>query len=285
MTSIAAFLFVASPALAAPCAAPSTAAEVAASFTEAEAKFTDLDVDGFNLASDRAFTALPCMSDAMTRGLAAQVHRFKGLRAMIDRDPALARQAFAASRTLEPGYSFPPSLVAEDNPIRTEYGALDPAAGTLDNVPEPAEGALTFDGRDTGNRRPVTYPTVVQYTDASGKVLHTAYLMPGAQMIDYPVRTLPTASVTDPVAPEKPKRGVNIPLLGGAGMLAIASGAMWAVAGSSYGRYWDETDPITDPAELKSLRGTTNAMMIGALGAAGGAVGLGVGSVVVSGRW
>ena len=242
-------------------------------------------MDGFNVASDRAFAALPCISDAMTRPLAAQVHRFKGLRAMIDRDPALARQAFAASRTLEPGYMFPTSLVAEDNPIRTEYAALDPAAGTLDNIPEPAVGALTFDGRDTGNRRPVTYPTIAQYSDASGAVVRTAYLMPGAQMIEYPARTLPVASVIDPVVPEKPKRGINVPLLGGAGVLAIASGAMWVVAGTSYGRYWDTTDPITDADQLASLRGTTNAMMIGALGAAGGAVGLGVGSVVVSARW
>ncbi len=280
-----ALLFLVATSLAAPCAAPSTSADVSASLTEAEAKFAELDVDGFNAASDRAFAALPCVSDKMTRALAAQVHRFKGLRAMIDRDPSLARQAFAASRTLEPGYSFPATLVAEDNPIRTEYAALDPAAGTLDNVPEPAEGALTFDGRDTGNRRPVTYPTVVQYVDAAGVVVHTAYLMPGQQMIDYPARTLPAVSAVDPLPPEKPKRGLNVPLLGGAGVLAIASGVMWGVAGSSYGRYWDEADPITDPAELKSLRGTTNAMMIGALGAAGGAVGLGVGSVVVSARW
>jgi hypothetical protein len=277
--------FVAS-AVAAPCTAPSTTTEVAAAFDEAEAKFTDLDVDGFIAATDRAFAALPCVSDKVTRSVAAEVHRFKGLRGMIDRDPTMARQAFAASRSLEPGYTFPASLVAEDNPIRTEFSALDPAAGTLDAVPEPAEGALSFDGRDTGNRRPVTYPTIAQYTDAAGAVIQTAYLMPGAQMIEYPVRTLPVTNVIpdEPVAPVKGK-GINIPLLGGAGALAIASGAMWTVAGMSHARYWDTEDPITDVDELASVRGTTNAMMIGALGAAGGAVGLGVGSVVVSARW
>lgn len=270
-----------SPAHAA-CPAPTTAADVLTPLADAAAKFGAMEVDGFLSDTDQAFAALPCLSEKADRALAAEVHRMRGLRAMVDRDPDLARRAFAAARAIEPGYGFPVSVVPEDNLIRAEYSALNATTGALAPVPEPGGGALSFDGRDTGNRRPTEFPTLVQYVDADGKVVTTAYLLPGAGMIDYPLKSAaPDPLPIEPPKVAKDKGGVNVPMLGGAGVFAVAAGGMWAASAIGHNTF----EEATTVEDLDRGRAMANNMGYGAVASGIIAAGLGTGAFVVSARW
>lgn len=267
------------------CAAPTSTADVETSLAEAEAKFTNLDMDGFRRAVDQAFVALPCVREPVPRHLAASLHRWRGLRAYVDRDPDTSTRAFAAARSIEPSWTFPESLVPPGNPVLTDYAAIDPATGRLEPVPAPNDGTLYFDGR-AGVERPASFPTVFQRLDGAGAVVTTRYLMPGDALPAYPPRPAGVAAA-DPAplpeqAPTAERHPLRVPFVVGATAGVLGSGACYVLARRSSASYYGRDPVITDPDTLAGLRSRTNTLTVAAAVAGAAGVGLGVGAVFVA---
>lgn len=259
---------------AAECPERHSSADLMAALDSAESAYTKLEVDQFKAGTDRARTLLPCISEPLIKPHIARLHRFEGLRGFVDRDPALSVSAFAAARSIEPGYTFPEALVPLGNPIREEYTAADLSTGTFDTVPQPAEGALRING-DITTERPTGWPAVVQLIDASGAVTETAYVRPDDPLPRYKPGELP-----------KPKgSGPNVPLLGGAGAAAIGAVVFAALGAGARGRYNDAfDDPSATIDDVDGLRSSANTMTTVGLAFGVGAAGLGAGAVLTGGR-
>lgn len=142
------------------------------------------DEDAVRRATDSVRAAIPCLGEPLTPAVAARIHRAMGLRAWLDRkDPGTvpARLWFAAARNVEPDYSFPPDLVAPEDPERREYIAVPVGDGRTTEVKSTKETSAHFDGIRT-SRRPEEWPTLYQLLDANERLLTTAYLMPGEEI-------------------------------------------------------------------------------------------------------
>ena len=243
--------------------------DLTAAIAKAEGTFSDLDIPAFRAATDELRSVMPCLRDPVTRSVAAEVHRFLGLRAFGDRDPD-TRLYFAAARSIEPYYEFPASLIPPGNPVRAVYADLETGQGLGRDVPEPAEGYLQFDGRTT-LKRPVTWPTLMQRFDEAGQVVFSAYLAPDDPTPVYPVNEETPVEV--PPTPSGPP-ALRLPLLVGTATAALTTGVLYGMAGSAEARF---KDPNTPDASLVRLERTANTLVIvsGVTGAA--TVGLGIG--------
>ena len=250
---------------------PTTTADIRSALEQAQSKFSALDVDGFKGATAQAHDDLPCLTDKFTRNLAAEYHRFAGLRSFVEKDPVNSTLSFAAARTIEPAYRFPESFVPPGNPVLSEYEAIDLEAGEFETVGEPKEGRIEFDGREA-LERPMSWPTLVQLFNDDGSVRFTGYLAPGD--------TLPAYDAKPLVDPDG-GGGPNIALLGGGAGGLLLSGVFYGVASSAHTKY---TSDATAYDELDSLRGTINSMQTASIAA--GVVGLGLagGSFVLGAR-
>jgi len=256
---------------AADCPEPATTVTLAATIDEAEASYTDLDLDTFDasLASLRA--QVPCLQELVPTPLVASLHRTEGLKAFLDGAPDSSQRAFAAARTLEPAYRFPRSMVPEGNPLLEDYEAMDPAEQVMAAVPAPAEGSLRLDGR-VSSERSTTYPVLFQRVDQAGAVVASAYLWPSMPLPNYELA---------PEGGEGPSPGVKaarVGLFAGAGAALLTSGIMYGMASAAHRRF---DDPSTPYAELDAARRTTNTLAAGSGVAAAVAVGAGVGGVLV----
>ena len=247
------------------CPAPVSTDDIQSALSKAEMAYGDLDVDAFDAATDEAVAMVPCISEPMTRQLAASLHRFVGLRKFVSRDLDHARESFAAARVIEPGYKFPTTFVPEGNPVLKEYAALDPASEVAVEVPTPKGGYLLFDG-SIGTARPTTFPVIVQVMNGDGTVAATDYVEPGEAMPVY------EAGAADLPGSDHPLRA---PLAAGAGGLALLSGAFYALSWSAHGN-WNAAD---DVASLDKFKHQSNNLFLGSVGAGAAAVGLGVGAV------
>ena len=144
------------------------------------------DKDGYLERMDAAEAALPCLTEPVTAGLAASVHRGMGLQAFLVRDQQAAELSFAAARSLQPAYSFPSTLVPAHHPVLEMYLALDPASGSQVVLVPPSRGQLLLDGHH-GGERSSAFPQIVQYLSGQGEVVWTAYVQPDQAPPDYPV--------------------------------------------------------------------------------------------------
>src|SRR5688500_15029340 len=104
------------PLAAAQCDGPTSTADLEAALLDARRSLERLDGTAFGAATDRIDAVLPCLGEPMSRHLAAEVHRTKGIRAVTERSPDASRY-FAAARTIEPAYKFPSTLIPEGNPV------------------------------------------------------------------------------------------------------------------------------------------------------------------------
>lgn len=249
------------------CPAPVGTDAVQGALDTAELAFANLDVTAFDGATDAALGLLPCVSEPMSRQLAASVHRFVGLRRFVDRDLDAARSSFAAARSIEPGFAFASSFVPDDNPVRVEYAAIDPATGAGAEAPPVDGGYLLFDG-SIGTTRPTSFPTIVQVMNGDGTVSQTAYLSPG--------QALPTYAIGTPDLPG-PDHPLRAPLLASGGGALVLAGALYGLAWVSRSNYDDPA--IETEAQLDALRAQTNALTITSFVAGGVALGLGVSGV------
>jgi len=250
---------------AADCPDPRSTSDLRASLERAQATFAELDVAGFADAVSRAERDLPCVNDTVSRSLAAEYHRFVGLKAFVDQDPATSTLSFAAARAIEPAYRFPESFIPPGNPIIEEYDAVDISAGAHTAVAAPVSGTLRFDGREE-LQRPDAWPTVVQLVSDTGAVTWTAYVRQGQPLPAYDARALPKAP---PSGGESARGGgPNVALLGGgAGSLAL-SAVFVGLAAGAHARFADETTPYdqVDHYARKANTMSTTGAVVGVLG-------------------
>ncbi len=272
-------------ALAAECPRTLSTAELDGLLADARRNLERLDTRGFVETTDAVDRALPCLGEPITRHLAAEIHRTKGIRAVSERDPNAPR-IFAAARSIEPAYKFPSTLIPEGNPVRIEYASFDLASGNVERLSSPAEGTLMLDGA-ASTWRPIEWPTVAQYLRADGAIAWTAYVTPGTPMPPYPAGSpVAAAEVQVPalhaaqeiVEPAPQKRSPKVPLAIAAGTSALLTGVSWAFAANAESQF---DDPNTPDAELDSLQSRANTLTIvgGFTGAA--AIGFGIGFVAV----
>jgi len=261
-----------SSAMAADCPQTRTTADLRASLEKAQSSFSDLDVAGFAAAVDNAKVELPCLTDTLPRSLAAEFHRFVGLRAFVDQDPVTSTTSFAAARSIEPAYRFPESFIPAGNPVMQDYDAIDISVGTFTDIAQPNAGSLRFDGREA-LQRPDGWPTTVQLVSDEGSVTWTAYLQPGEILPTYDARALPK---------NKPEgSGPNMAMLGGGAGSLVLSGVFVGLAAGARSNFADVTTPYENVDDLARKANTmsTASVITGVLG-----LGLSGTAFVVKGR-
>lgn len=273
-------------------ACPATSADLTSSLEAAEAAFGDMDTAGFLTATNRATAEANCLTESVPRSLIARLHRVEGLRAFVDKDADRAARAFASARAIEPAYTFPEALVPAEHPVRTQYTAVDPAAGGVTTAATPTSGYLTFDGRNTISR-PTERPSLAQLVADDGAVSQSRYLWPEDTLFTYPGSASVAASTggtsggatstgsSASTATKAERKGPNVPLAIAGGAALLASGATFLVANGAHSAYY--ADDVA-PGDLEGLRSKTNTFVIVSAGTGVAAVGLGIGAVV-AGHW
>jgi len=250
----------------------------------AEEAFSDLDVDGFRMATDSATARLPCVRQELSRSLSARFHRFVGLRAFVDREQAKAVSAFAAARTIEPDYEFPETFIPSGNPVMNTYLALDVAMDEWEMFTAPSSGSIHLDGR-VATRRSTRFPMVYQYFDAGGAVQDSAYVLPDQRLPAYPGSGAALLETTESVAtiaePEAPGDGPHTGLLIGAGAGSVAAVVLYGVAASQLKTY---RDVDTEESELQPLRKSINSKVVASMTIATLSAGAGASAFLVA-RW
>lgn len=240
--------------------------------------YGQLDRNGFEASMRDAKAIVGCLEQVIARPTAAELHRATALSAFLARDEDLAKQRFAAARTIESEYSFPDTLVPVGNPIHDLYKAFDPASSPIETLPPPAEGSLRLNG-SVGTERPTLLPVVFQRLDGSGAVVDSTLLSAGAPPPPYePGKTNPDGSA-------KKKKSPMVPLLIAAGVLgagAIGSQIGAQVSGNSYKDHMragpSGAGDFVGVADRK--RGTTNALTLTSAGLGVAAVGTGAVAVI-----
>jgi hypothetical protein len=259
-------------------ACPSTSADAFLVLERAEAAFQTLDLPAFRTETDAIAATVGCLREQLPRDLIARVHRVEGLRAFVDGDQTRAAGAFAAARAIEPSYRFPETLVPADHPVQVQYLATDPGLVPRAPMLPPVDGRLEIDGRaETG--LPEDRPAVVQWIRADGSVPNSVYHWAGGPVFPYPTAPLPVVGLPAPAAERV--RHTSRPLSIAAGALVATASGLFAGAAVSRGQYF--ADDAT-PAELEDLRGQTNGLFWGSVGAGAAGLGLGVAAVAVH-RW
>ncbi|MEQ1505666.1 MAG: hypothetical protein ABMB14_25760 [Myxococcota bacterium] len=271
------------------CPRGTSSAELVALIEGARSAYGNLDMVGFHAAMVTLDGAVPCLTDEVTAHLAAEVHRYQGLRGFLDRNPTSARTAFAAARALEPNFKFPESLVPAGNPVLVEYVAIDPDAGVRLSVADPVDGRILFDGRPIAER-PRDFPTLVQLVDGDGQVSSTGYLWPGDPLPSYAPRER-TAAIPVPAPattrnltavpgprPVPAWAGPNKGLLTVAAVGAVTAGALYGGAFVVHGQY-DRPEASYDT--LDGLRTTNNTLVLGSAAALVATLGFGTTAFLV----
>lgn len=269
---------------------------------KAEAAYADLDVDSFEGAMATGREQLPCLDGRLPTAISAYVHRMEGLRRYTNREPDLAREAWATARELEPLYSFPTSLIPAKHVIRDAYTAASPLPGVATPVPAPPAGSMLFDGTP-GTARPPGRATIFQVLAADGKAVSSAYLFtadatpahatPAATTVatkgataPLPVATNAKPAEAEPakVRPAKGERSLVRPvLLSTAAAAAVAGGSFYALSFVPR-RQFDEGNPSDTLEDLERYQSQARNRTFAAAGFGTVAAGLVVGGVLV-GSW
>lgn len=275
---------------AAPCTAPTNTGDVALSLKAAEAAFSDLDGVRFLTETERALDSLPCVTDPVSRSLAARLHRTLGFKAFLQDDLAAAALAFSAARAAQPAYVLSMVQIPPAHPVRILYESQTTELGPTQILPSPAGASLLVDGRETQERL-TGVAAVVQVVSDAGAVSLTALVPVGGSVPQYAIEVPAPAQVaaaTKPesvqVAPaatpasepaESPTAGRG-PVIGAAGA-AILAGVVYGVAYAGKQQWYPAS---ATQAEADTRRWTVNGLVIGSGVLAATAVGLGATVVV-----
>lgn len=259
-------------------ACPAEPTSISEALARAEADFRDMDASAFRAGTDEILASTACLSGHVDATLAAQLHRVLGLRAFLDGREEAARLDFAAARTADPQYSFPETLLPRNHPIRAIYEAASTVPAAADPVLPPAQGHLEFDGQETLSRSRA-WPTLAVLLDPSGAASQSAYLNPADPLFSYAVSA--GALAVNTTGPSPRRHGASLPLIVGAGVGALAAGALYGAAAVSHASFFD---PATPDAEIPGLQTRTNTLFYSSVGTGVLAVGAGVGAFVM-GRW
>lgn len=266
-------------ALAAPCPIPATALDLGAGLSAADAAYAAMDAEGFAARRDEARAALDCLAEPLTPMDVAAVHRLEALDGYLARDEVRTFSAYRAALAAQPAYRLPSAIAPAGNRLATLYEQAK-AAGPPQRVAVamPPDTQLFVDGVRAGDR-PTDRPAVVQLVGADGRILDTAWLGVEAPLPDWssfaPSPPAEEASAPLPAAPVAPARhGPSLPLLGGAGLSALAAGGLYGWALASRGEYDDLAQAHTTE-ELGIVRDRTNALVYASAGAGVAFAGLG----------
>ena len=225
------------------CDRPADTSELQAVMERAEEAYGSLDLAGFTAATDELEVVLGCLSDPITRPVAAHLHRMHGLRAFVDQESEDAKLAFAAARALQPSYRFPETFIPTGNPVLVVYDAVPLTMGTAQTVSSPGSDAYWgFDGRTT-DQRPVNWPTVVQRFDGSGGVAETAYLWPDDALPvpeSVPPPVAPPLPTPDPVSTPAPEAGGSTVLVSSAAATAVVAAVVYGTAWRAHQNFYGE---------------------------------------------
>ena len=258
------------------CIIPAYSTDLLDAVDDAEDTFRSLDIAAFLEATGRLEALLPCLADPVPRQVAAQVHRYLGIRAYGERNLQDAEVRLMAGRALEPEYTFPDALMPQGHPVREFYAALEVDESLYAFAPPPASGYLQFDGQ-TSNQRPTDWATVVQRFDGTGKIVETVYLLPGQPLPTYPVQVGAYPAVFPLPEPEPDPGGPPTSLLVATGVTALSTGILYGLAGHAHGQF---QDPDTPDARLDGLAGRANALSVASAITGTATLGFGVGIVL-----
>lgn len=181
-------LLILTPARADEALCPAATVDVENDLVAAEEAYASLDEEGFFAALARAETRMGCVNSVVTPGLSAHMHRLEGLAAFARRDPELARADFAAARRADESYTFPTRLIPPNHELRKLYSSFDLGDVTTVRVAPPASGTIYFDGQ-ASTTRPTNVPTIAQVVSPTGAPTQSAWLAPGAPMVNYEPRS------------------------------------------------------------------------------------------------
>lgn len=244
----------------------------------AEARFGVRDKAGVLQSAQEAHSIVPCLNEEVTTFTSARFHRVQGLSAFLEKQPDTARLWFAASRTVQPTYLLPSSLVPEGHPLHQLYTT---AAAPVDaeRIAAPAEGEIRFDGQ-TSLDRPLQRPTLYQYINGGGQVEISQVLKPGSAI------TLPTPAVaTVETAPTTTRKlSLRTGLLAGSGAALVGAGVLYAAALNARTQYQATPVVAANRGELEQLYQSNRTLATTSGICAGTALSLGIGAVLV-GRW
>jgi len=248
------------------------AVDLDALLEQAEGSFESADLPGFEKAVAQVDKAIPCLSEPVSVGRAARVHRVMGLGQFTAQVPEAAAQAFAAARKADPTYDWPEILVPPGNPVLAVYTSQDLRKATWEPFPRLGSASWIVDGRGT-SRRPTSWPAVVQVVRKDGTVDVSTYAWPD----DVLPAVDPSLLAAETAAPTGPNR----PLLYVAGGATLASATLLMVSRVAWFNYWD---PETPYADLPGLRARTNTCTVSGAVVGGVAVTAAAGAFWV-GRW
>lgn len=243
--------------------------------------FYDRDRDAASDAHDRVMAAVPCLSQVVSPGVAAALHRVHGMQQWFDA-PSEVTATFTAARLTNPSTTIPSNAAREYDHVRGlwEQGA---PTGERVEVHPPDYGTLWIDGRQRPARS-TSLPALVQLVDATGTVRYTGYLEPQEDPDFSGIGPLPA-----PVNAElggwtaEHFRTSTVPLLSLGAATAVGSLVANGISGSRRAAFEDRSVPRTD-AELVQLKRQTNTASTVSIVSALGAVALtGVGVATV--RW
>ena len=244
-------------------ACPSRSGDLQRPLGEAQVAFSAMDGAGFDQANQEVQTALACLSEPISPGLAAAIHRQEGLQAWLADDVTRARSAFRSALILQPAYTFPEAVAPPGNPLLTLYEEARGQGGGLDEPAYPEGGQTLLVDGTIATTIPSERPVVVQMLTPAGQVSSTRYLRPGEPMPPglalQPTRlTLPNTP-PDPTLPPRPppsrppppRAGPSRPLLlGGVASIGVAAGS-YAWSAVSARRY--STPGLATEDELAGL--------------------------------
>jgi hypothetical protein len=178
-------LFVGAPvALAQDCPSASNSADLTARIDATQTALSELNVEGFQVSNQELFLLLPCLDEALSPQIAAQVHLLEGVRLFVNGETGSSAQAFLAARAISPESQLATSIFPEGHEIHGNLSSLGAEGISTEKVATPQEGQILFDGQASG-LRPTSHPTLVQLLDAGSVVTHTRYTLPGEALPAY----------------------------------------------------------------------------------------------------
>lgn len=272
----------------APCAEPSSSAELRGAAARVEGAFSAMKIDGVQTGIEELRGRLPCAGEALTPVDVGAIHRAEAWDAWVGGDADGTRAALWAARSAQPGWVLPQSLAPDGNPLRVIFDAY-PGEGDKTAV-DLTEGCFLQADGVPADGLPATHATVVQILSADGAVVWTGWLAPGETIPEdsgfvAPTVAPPVAATIDPAPPSPeptkraraPGRGRTVALLGTSAAAAVASGLLYGRA-VGHRAAWEATDPpvARSVKELDALAKTTNRSLLASGGLLLVAGGLGV---------